>query len=1082
MFMYSNLILVCLVLLVVIMYWKQCGTKLHDVNVPSLTETFVDNTNLSGADLVAQKVSTALTDTTDKYGNINLNYKSNIIADPRTEIVQKSDDSRECAIYSIPADEARAASCDSGYFNLSYYLLDKYINATSAVSSDLSTIALTTAIKDEIQRVKSSRDNDTSGVPCKISFMNSGWTMPTTRNGIVYPVVDSVTGKAVSIGKDAQWPQCYKLATDDNNAKSIATLFESNLSKNGNSLVLATSTSKSPYNDAKKYAEVSFKTTNVFDITDDMICSITIAPVISKAMKFLQITVDIQDIITNISFVQYDPSKIPHITPLTNANDIQTIKRNMYVYAADNASLLMLPMIFADSRLYQLEIDKCSRVSKASILYTTNAPNTTSGVKIPFSTFQHLQFGAGRSKRIYYSPNNTSDIQTIADTLMKGDFSSSQVLATCITTIDKNISDDFKNAIGKKLNNAFNTYGASSSLKDLKTNKNGVFFVSIGNDLIPTEADITTTTLATPPVKVVNGVVSCVSDTDAQDRGYMNADMLAREMCTLNKYKGWGTSSSAECNDPVSNKYTCANAFTLSNGVTEPITNDTAQHRNYLDAESAAKEICATATYTSVNGVKNYTDASVNSDSTYNCMKSPGDVTTYVGQDIENPKSSTKYYVKPDASLQQYTADGADYYLDNGTKFTTVNQKYASSVFDNSIYSSDFKDVPSGGKLLEYITKFTSASSTNIFFKDPKTNAIYYFTNNGTSITKKITLSDKSIKYYSSLYNTTVTTLPRYYSSSLALIPSSSKVFDIYNITGVYQLPWNDNNLITLSVNENAPISKLGAFTYSTFFMRDIFGLQGLAETLPDAFKIRFQENNSTITQFTWDFENDRFVCTYLTNNLQQHPGRGNFQYLTKYNINTTQLFLYPGVNKEFWNNIYKVPTDISKKTYKHYIIGLDGGDVAQYMPGDTFKLFYWYKITELPFYYYNVLYAMSKQDTDKYDLLDLNGTYTNTYSNQNPGKKLAVGTISNFDPAQPFTATGIINNGVGGSGTIRITHFGYPSIHVHCRELGITAVWNYKTRTLNWNNCTTWRKISETHTDPYWWPALCPGVTVQPF
>lgn len=1098
MFMYSNLFLVCFVLLIVIMYWKQNEGR-NQLSSPLLshTENFEDGTELSGADLVLQSDANANYVTEDDYGKVELSFEPNIIANLRRDIVHTSDDSRECAIYSIAVDDTKPNPCDSGYFNLSYYLLNKYINATSVVSSDLSAIQINAAVKNEMIEVKSYRDTNDSTTPCKISFRN--WTMPITRNGVKYPIVDLTASQTLSIGPDSKWPQCYRTADSDADAIGYATQLERNLSKvDGSSLVVPTNVAKTPYSNGGKYAEVSFNTASTSDITDDMLCSISLEPVIDVAKKFMKITVDPTDKIKSVSFVDYNPRQIPHLTTITAANDVLNIKRRMYAYTVDNRSLMMLPMIYADSRIYQLEVDKCDRVSKVSILNTTNERDSTNPSTVPFSLFQHFGFGATRSERIYYS-SSTTTIQGMADKLKIGDFT---VASSCMTALDSAVTQDFRDLVNRNLHTSFNTFGASSFLKELKTNMDGVFYVSIGDNLAPTKADIDKTTEATPPVTITNGVTSCVSDIDAVERGYMDGDMLARDVCSI-AYKGWTTASSTDCKNNTYKKYTCANDFTVSDGVTQIITNDEALHRNYIDAQSAANEVCMKATYNTPNGIKYYKTSIENTDgsSTYECLRDPGDVTTYIGKDIIDSRDSSRYYVDDNSKLQRYSADGADYYESIYNKqYQTVEQPYATTVFPNdpSKYYTDNRDIPYDGDLFSFYT-----STPEYFYMDPESGIVYYFIikdlvepitipqyNSVGSraisnvryqyIYKKCIISTETVAFYRNI-GYSVKTLPKYYASSIARIPSYSRTFNIYDINGVYKLPWNDNQLITLSVNSNPTRANFGVFTYSSWFYKTLY----IVDQFPSNFRFRMQENPTTLTDFTWDFENLRFVCNYLYNNGEQHNGRTPFSYLTKIDITPQIMSAYSGIYVSN-NRIYRVALDVTRSSFVNY--RLVSTNTAEQVSDASITLFgNQLQVIEIPFYYEKVLNTLWRNSGSiVHDVNRINGTYPNTFYNNDPNRKYEAGNIRAFNPSGGLGRTnGIVNTGYGDEWYMEISHISFPDIDIHLlnnirdgRPGVIAAHWNYKTESLRWNICATWSKTSSTALNgdkvpnncPTWW------------
>ena len=1091
MFMYSNLFLVCLVLLIVIMYWKQneCRNQLSSPLL-SHTENFEDGTELSGADLVLQSDANANYVTEDVYGNVNLSFQPNIIANLRQDIVHTSDDSRECAIYSIAIDNTRPNPCDSGYFNLSYYLLNKYINATSVVSSDLSAIQINAAVKNEMIEVKSYRDTNDSTTPCKISFRN--WTMPITRNGVEYPIVDLTASQTLSIGPNSQWPQCYRTVNSDADAITYATQLETDLTKvDGSSLVVPTNVAKTPYSNGGKYAEVSFKTATTSDITDNMLCSISLEPVIDVAMKFMKITVDPTDKIKSVSFVNYNPRQIPHLTTITTADDVLNIKRRMYAYTVDNRSLMMLPMIYADSRIYQLEVDKCDRVSKVSILNTTNERDSINPSIVPFSLFQHFGFGATRSERIYYS-SSTTTIQGMADKLKIGDFT---VASSCMTALDSAVTQDFRDLVNRNLHTSFNTFGASSFLKELKTNMDGVFYVSIGDNLAPTQADIAKTIEATPPVTVTNGVTSCVSDIDAVERGYTDGDMLARDVCSI-AYKGWTTASSTNCTDNTYKKYTCANDFTVSNGVTQIITNVEALHRNYVDDQSAANEVCMKATYSTPNGIRNYTTSVKKTDgsSTYECLRDPGDVTSYIGKDIKDSRDNIKYYVDNNSILQRYSADGADYYTSIYNKqYQTVNQPYATTVFPNdpTKYDTNNIDIPHEGDLYSFCE-----STSEHFYMDPGSTTVYYFKTaslanpmsiqlrSGQSIMRykyiqqKCIISTETVAFYSST-GYTVRTLPTYYASSIARIPSSSRTFNIYDINGVYKLPWTDNELITLSVNSNPTRANFGVFTYSSWFYKTLY-IGGL---FPDDFSCLMQENQTTITQFTWDFQNLQFSCKYLNNDgVTNRIGRTEFSYLTKVDITPQIMSAYSGIYVSN-NRIYKVALDVTRSSFVNYRLVSTNtvekvSDASISLFGDQLQ------VIEIPFYYEKVLNTLwSNSGSIVHDVNRINGTYPNTFYNNDPNTKYPVGTISEFNPSGGVGRTnGKVDVGNGNQYFMEISHISFPDIDIHLLNNisngvpgVIAAHWNYKTESLRWNICATWSKTSSTARNGDKVPTNCP-------
>jgi hypothetical protein len=1104
------------VLLVVILYWKKTDIRWNYINIPSLTEDFVVTTTpLSGADMAQAGVNTSVNDTVIDYGTINTNVTPTVIVPTSNHIEYRSAGSRECAIYNIDTSATDMQSvCDSGYFNLSTYLLKKYRDTTTVPQNSITGISINATRANTVLGLRQQGSNS-----CKISFRD--WSMPTMRNNLAYSIVDSVSRTKDSIG--TTWPQCYKLSTDAN-ATTDAISLRNSL---GSSIVAPTTGARTPYSDNNKYAEVTFLTANVSDISNTMLCSIAMQPVITSSMQFLKITVNPYDNITDISFVRYNPTSNLHLTKITDESSITQIKRRMYVYRADNRSLIMRPMIYSDSRIYQFEVDTCQRVSKVSILPTTSSCASST---CEFSLSLHLGFSGGiNSKRIAYN-TDTSSIINMANQLNNGNFTTTGGVVTtaCIQSISTNINYDFNNITNKSLQTAFNKYGASSDLNNLMTNENGEFYIALGNNLVPTQNDIDRTIQEYPAILITNGVTSCIGYTDATDRDYLNADMLARDSCAAQSYKGWSTLSDSGCTNGLK-KYTCAYAFTVTNSSTEPITEDAALRRNYSSAYDAAKTVCSDAKYTSANGTQMnyYSDAvTTKPNNVYECMKDPNDIYSYIGQYIQGPNNVNpirttdgKYYVTANGKLQGYTAEGADYYAAQGRTFTPINSTFTSSLFPSSStsYETTRIDIPPEASLENYIFNryLDGLNSTppvyNLMFKITGQTTVYIFilVNNAN---RKIPLSQSTIDFYTTLGFRTVD-LPAYYTTKLASM-SGTRTFDISAITGVYQLPWGDNNLITLSVNYTPTAMTnettkftCGTFTYGSWFTRPLYVIfstninsSGIDRLIPlrradlgdnytsqnmavydllnfdtAGFNMYMQENSSTITRFVWEYEEERFRVKYLNNDYTRNTSRWNFpdswgqssSYLTKFTITRSAMFANPLISNSSTNanqntrRVYKVPSDYNKSTYTYYRLVNDSS--AEKVSEASVTLFgTQLTIVEVPFYYDTPFKNMWNNDV--HDVNDINGTYTNTYFNNNRNVKYPPGTITGFNPSVGTgRPNGQINNGYN-TFSMDISHIGFPHLDIHFLGLNnLAGHWNYKTGAIRWNNCSTWSKTSST-------------------
>ena len=201
-----------------------------------------------------------------------------------------------------------------------------------------------------------------------------------------------------------------------------------------------------------------------------------------------------------------------------------------------------------------------------------------------------------------------------------------------------------------------NTYGASSDMNDIH-GVNGYLYISVGNDFVPTDDDVTLTRNSLPALTVTGGVTQCLSDAAVTDYGYASANEAAKDLCQNvpnATYKGFISKSPNGCGVNA-NKYTCVGAFNVdTTGYTECITNTDATNRGYTWRDPAGDDACKLKGYD--GGWISYQWCSDESPK-FRCITAAAKTAleTYRNKNIQKTGDPTIYKVESD-SLRSYTA------------------------------------------------------------------------------------------------------------------------------------------------------------------------------------------------------------------------------------------------------------------------------------------------------------------------------------------------------------------------------------------------------------------------------------------
>ena len=527
---------------------------------------------------------------------------------------------RECTFYYVdPENNVRNKwLCDVGLYSIPSFLFRYFLNKNMLTNYEKSLFNEILVWRDK------GNDDD-----CKINF--KGWFAPTTLNNKPYANFDHKSYH--TLGTAGDWPTCYKQKGLPNEYANIDSKYITNVNENpwGN-------------DNGDKWTGIHFNKTGHVSLSELKCMNKDPPPDLHMDQKrFLRLKLNPDETIAEAKFVEYDSSSTPNFTDITD-EILNNSHRTFYMAKAYVTNLLAIAMVYPSAKIHRFNIDKCGIVRSVWVNYRVN---TSAEDKFVFSFTRNLYV----RKSHFIS---TFSVVDVADKYAKSinDGAVGSEYTGHIVNIKSKIKTAFANIVGKKLVN-MNMYSMTADFHTGINSEFGYMYISLGNNLIPTEDDITATNNSLPTLTVTDGVTECISDGKARDRNYdpmgrlSAADRAAIAVCSVNKDKdgipftGWKSKDTATCTDGA--KYTCAAGLSISKDNlftrTDCMDDLTAQQRGFNSLNDAATKTCISKGFKGAVREPWHcrVDASGNKIYNYRCGN-PNDIDPYIYSVVKIPQ------------------------------------------------------------------------------------------------------------------------------------------------------------------------------------------------------------------------------------------------------------------------------------------------------------------------------------------------------------------------------------------------------------------------------------------------------------